>query len=159
MELLDGIETRRSCRAFKSTPVPRETIERILKAARMSPSFQNTQPWEVAVVTGEKKEELSERLLKLAEQGVTPSPDMPTPRGWPPELDKRARDNAAARSRVLGIERLNEQQRKENRLLNYRFYGAPCVLLLFMENSLTSWSTFDMGLFAQNIAWRPTRLV
>lgn len=50
MELLEGIETRRSFRAFRSTPVARETIERILKAASRSPSYTNTQPWEVAVV-------------------------------------------------------------------------------------------------------------
>ena len=38
MDLLQGIETRRSFRAFKSTPIPRETIERILEAASKSPS-------------------------------------------------------------------------------------------------------------------------
>ena len=59
MELLEGIETRRSYRAFKSTDVSRETIERILQAAGKSPSYKNTQPWEVAVVRGKKKEELS----------------------------------------------------------------------------------------------------
>lgn len=44
MELLEGIETRRSIRAFKPTPIPKEIIERILKAASNSPSFTNTQP-------------------------------------------------------------------------------------------------------------------
>ena len=33
MELLEGIETRRSSRAFQSTPVPKEVIERILEVA------------------------------------------------------------------------------------------------------------------------------
>ena len=59
MELLQGIETRMSTRAFKSTPIPRATIEKILRAASKSPSYANTQPWEVVVVSGKKRDELS----------------------------------------------------------------------------------------------------
>ncbi|MFC2043861.1 nitroreductase [Chloroflexota bacterium] len=36
-------------------------------------------------------------------------------------------------------------------MVNFRFYGAPCLLFLFMDNSLTSWSIFDVGLFAQSL--------
>lgn len=37
------------------------------------------------------------------------------------------------------------------RMRNFEFYGAPCALFLFMDRSLTPWSIFDMGLFAQSI--------
>ncbi len=151
MELLEGIETRKSFRAFKSVPVTQGTIERILKAAGRSPSYTNTQPWEVAVVTGKKKEELSRILREKAESNVTPNPDLPTPRTWPAELEKRAREHGARRFKALGIERENEQQRKDMRLRNFDFYGAPCVLFVFMDSSLSSWSIFDMGLFAQSL--------
>lgn len=151
MELLEGIEIRRSFRAFQSTPVPREVIERILEVAGKSPSYTNTQPWEVVVVMGEKKEELSKILLEMAKSDVTPNPDLPLPKVWPPELERRAKEHGANRFKALGIERENEQQRKEMRLLNLKFYGAPCVLFLFMDSTLTSWSVFDMGLFAQSI--------
>jgi len=55
MDTIEAIESRRSIRAFKNTPIPKETLDKILKAASNSPSFTNTQPWEVAVVCGEKK--------------------------------------------------------------------------------------------------------
>ncbi len=151
MELVEGIRTRRSLRAFKSTPIPRETMDRILETAGRSPSFTNTQPWEVAVVSGKKKDELSRILCRMAESDVPANPDLPSPKGWPPELERRAREHGARRFSALGIERENEQQRKEMRLLNFRFYGAPCVLFLFMDRTLTSWSIFDMGLFAQSL--------
>jgi len=151
MQLREGMETRRSYRAFKPTPIPRETIEGILKAASQSPSYTNTQPWEVAVVSGKKKDELSKILYELAKADVAPNPDLPLPKAWPPELERRAREHSARRFRALGIERENEQQRKELRLLNFKFYGAPCVLFLFMDSTLTSWSIFDMGLFAQSL--------
>ncbi len=151
MELLQGIETRRSFRAFKSTPIPRETIERILQAASKSPSYKNTQPWEVVVVSGKKKEELSNILYEMARSDVRPNPDLPLPEVWPPELERRTKEHGAKRLRALGVERENEQQRKELRLRNFKFYGAPCVLFLFVDSTLTSWSVFDMGLFAQSL--------
>jgi len=151
VELLEGIETRRSLRAFKSTPITEEVLESILKAAGKSPSYTNTQPWEVAVISGEKKEELSRILCALVESNITPNPDLPSPGSWPPELERRAREHGKKRFYAVGIERENEQQRKEMRLSNFKFYGAPCVLFLFMDSILGSWSTFDMGLFAQTL--------
>ena len=151
MELLEGIETRRSFRAFKSAPIPKEIINRILEAASKSPSYTNTQPWEVAVVSGKKKEKLSKILHEMAKSDVAPNPDLPQPKVWPPELERRAKEHGAKRFRALGIERENEQQRKELRLLNFKFYGAPCVLFLFTDSTLSSWSIFDMGLFAQSL--------
>ncbi len=151
MELLEGIESRRSFRAFKSTPIPKEIMERILKTASKSPSYTNTQPWEVAAVSGQKKEELRKILYELAKSGAAPNPDIPLPKNWPTELERRAREHGMKRFKALGIERANEQQRKELRLLNFEFYGAPCALFLFMDSTLNSWSIFDMGLFAQSI--------
>ncbi len=151
MELLEGIETRRSIRAFKSTPIPGETLRRILKVASRSPSYTNTQPWEVAVVTGKKRGELSKILYDLAKSGVATNPDIPSPRSWPPELERRSREHGTRRFEALGIERENEQQRTELRLMNFELYGAPCALFLFMDTTLGSYSIFDMGLFAQSV--------
>ncbi len=151
MELLEGIETRKSIRAFKSTPVPEEIMRKILKTAGKSPSFTNTQPWEVAVVSGRKKEELGKILYELAESGVAINRDLGSPKAWPPELDRRIREHGARRFEALGIERADEQQRKELRLSNFKFYEAPWALFLFMDSALSSWSIFDMGLFTQSI--------
>ena len=151
MELLEGIETRKSFRAFKSTPIPKETIEKILKAAGKSPSYTNTQPWEVTVVSGKKKDELSKILYELAKSKTTSNPDLPLPKTWPPELEQRSREHAARRFESIGIAREDKQQREEVRLKNFEFFGAPCVLFLFMDSTLTSWSVFDIGLFTQSL--------
>lgn len=152
MELLQGIETRNSVRGFKSTPVPEATIRKILTAASRSPSYKNTQPWEVAVVTGRKRDELSKMLLELASSHVPSNSDISTPTSWPAELDRRARDHGARRFRALGIERDDAEGREELRLRNFRFYGAPCALFLFMDSTLGAWSILDMGLFTQSLA-------
>ena len=43
---------RRSTRAFRPDPVPRETVERILALAARAPSGSNIQPWKVHVLAG-----------------------------------------------------------------------------------------------------------
>ena len=151
MELLEGIETRRSFRAFEPTPIPKELLEKILKVASNSPSYTNTQPWQVAVVTGQKKDELSKVLYELAISNTSPNPDLPIPRNWPAELERRAKEHGVRRIKVLGVEREDKEGWEQLRLLNFQFYGAPCVIFLFMDNTLGSWSIFDMGLFAQNV--------
>lgn len=50
MDTLDAIRERRSVRKYKSDPVPKESLLKILEAIRWSPSWANTQCWEVVVV-------------------------------------------------------------------------------------------------------------
>jgi iodotyrosine deiodinase len=47
---LAEIVTRRSCRAFSDSPVPREVIETALLAAGSAPSGANRQPWHFSVI-------------------------------------------------------------------------------------------------------------
>ncbi len=50
-EFIDIIFSRRSIRKYKDTPVPREILETLLKAAMAAPTATNAQPWEFVVVT------------------------------------------------------------------------------------------------------------
>ncbi|MBI2839285.1 MAG: nitroreductase family protein [Acidobacteria bacterium] len=58
METLEAIRARRSIRRFRSDPVPRDVINRVLEAACMAPSPKNTQPWRFLVLEGSKRLEL-----------------------------------------------------------------------------------------------------
>ncbi|MCX8118151.1 MAG: nitroreductase family protein [Desulfobacterota bacterium] len=50
MELMEAIKGRRSIRRYRPDPVPEEALRTILEAVRWSPSWANTQCWEVVVV-------------------------------------------------------------------------------------------------------------
>ncbi|PKN34790.1 MAG: hypothetical protein CVU61_07025 [Deltaproteobacteria bacterium HGW-Deltaproteobacteria-19] len=56
MELRTAVRERRSIRQFRREAVPRELIGEILQDACYAPSWGNTQPWEIFVVTGEALE-------------------------------------------------------------------------------------------------------
>lgn len=50
MDLFEAIEKRRSVRRFRSDPVPRTDLERIVDAARLAPSGSNRQMWRFVVL-------------------------------------------------------------------------------------------------------------
>jgi len=59
------MESRRSCRMFAPTPVPREVIEEAVLAAGTAPSGANHQPWHFAIVSSP---ELRHRIRIEAEK-------------------------------------------------------------------------------------------
>lgn len=151
MEALDNITTRLSYRVFKNDPILKSDLNKIIEAASNSPSYTNTQPWELAVVTGKNKDKLAGELLELAKMNAPTSPDISKPESWPPVLEARSMEHGKRRLETLGIARSDKEGREKLRLMNYEFYGAPCALFLFMDGSLGEWSVYDMGLFTQNL--------
>lgn len=56
------IRTRRSVRSFKKDPIPEKVLNRVLDAARVSPSGSNRQPWKFIVV---KDSTLKQKMVPL----------------------------------------------------------------------------------------------
>lgn len=63
--LRDALRTRRTCRYFADTPVPRAIIEAAIEAAGTAPSGANHQPWHFAVIGSA---ELKARIRAAAEE-------------------------------------------------------------------------------------------
>jgi len=61
MELLDGLQTRRSIRTYTDQPVTREQLREIIRLGTMAPSGQNNQPWRFVTITNK------ETLQKLSQ--------------------------------------------------------------------------------------------
>jgi nitroreductase len=63
MELYQVLEERRSIRKYLPDPVPAATVQKILDAARIAPSWSNLQCWRFIVVRSrEKREQLAAAL-------------------------------------------------------------------------------------------------
>lgn len=150
MEAIDCIRSRRSIRAFEKKPVPRELLEEAVGAACSSPSYKNSQPWEVVIVSGEKKDALSSMLVELHRTGAEPTPDLPAPESWPPAEKARIDHLYQTREEATGINLRDPEIVSKSKVANFRFYGAPHAVYLLQENALSLWSLFDLGLFAQS---------
>jgi nitroreductase len=151
MDAIECIKSRMSIRKFKPDPVPVEKLMEVIETAGWSPSYKNSQPWEIVIVSGRKKEELTSLLVGLLEQNERPCPDLPEPEAWPPVIDARIRALIKRRSELTGKDLNDPEVRKKSKIANFRFYGAPHGIFLFQDSTLTMWSLFDMGLFAQNL--------
>ena len=65
MDFFELVENRQSCRSYLDREVEQEKLDRILYAARLSPSACNGQPYHFTVCRGEKA-----RLVAKATQGM-----------------------------------------------------------------------------------------
>ncbi|MFC1822428.1 nitroreductase family protein, partial [Thermodesulfobacteriota bacterium] len=61
-KFLELAKQRRSIRRFKAEPIPDESVDKIIEAARLAPSGFNTQPWEFVVI---RKKELKEGIIEI----------------------------------------------------------------------------------------------
>ncbi len=151
----DAIVSRRSIRAFLPRPVPRETVEDLLRVASRAPSGTNTQPWKVTVLTGAALQRLSARLLAIHEDpaqraGLEGAYDY-YPREWvSPYIDRRRKVGWDLYG-LLGIERSDKARMHAQHGRNYRFFDAPVGLIFTIDRVMAQGSWLDYGMFLQNL--------
>ena len=151
MDAVECIKTRRSIRQFKPEPLSKDVLLEIVNIAKWSPSYKNSQPWEAVILSGAKKEALTAVLIDLLDKEAEPCPDLPEPKSWPAAEGARIDHLLKKRAEMTGSSLNDPRALKEAKKANSGFYGAPHVIYLFQDNSLTLWSLFDLGLFAQSI--------
>ena len=75
MEAMENILTRRSVRVYEEKPVSRETMDAVLTAAQMAPSWKHTQtPGFIVITSPEKKAELMALLPSYNARNVSTAP-------------------------------------------------------------------------------------
>jgi nitroreductase len=150
-----AITSRRSIRRFLPTPVPRETIEDILRVASHAPSGTNTQPWKVTVLTGRAKEALSERIRAIyddPQELALHAEEYPYyPTQWvPPYIDRRRKVGWDLYG-LLGITKGDKLRMHEQHGRNYAFFDAPVGLMFTIDRVMQQGSWLDYGMFVQNV--------
>jgi nitroreductase len=151
MKLRQAIQKRRSVRGFLSKPVPKKTIESILASAGRAPSWGNTQPWEILVVTGDQVKKLGEDFCRMARQETVQIPDFEMPKGFPEPYLSRYRQVGKDLFSILGIERTDGLKRTEHSLNNFKGFGAPVFIYLLLDQKLSPYAILDAGLFIQTL--------
>jgi nitroreductase len=150
-----AITSRKSIRAFLPTPVPRETIEDILRVASRAPSGTNTQPWNVWVLTGESKSELSRKILAAyddPEEAATHKEEYAYyPVEWRSPFIDRRRKIGWDLYGLLKIGKTDKSRMHDQHGRNYTFFDAPVGLMFTIDRVMQQGSWLDFGMFLQNI--------
>lgn len=153
MHVHEALRTRGSTRAFLDRPVPRETVERILEAARWAPSGSNIQPWQVHVVAGRTRDSLCAAVRHAAatERAAHPWPYAYYPTNWREPYLARRRACGWGLYGLLGIAKGDRAAGEAQELKNYDFFGAPVGMFFFVDRDLGVGSWFDYGMFVQSV--------
>ena len=153
MKVSEAIATRKTVRAFKSDPVPRETIESILSLAARAPSGGNLQPWKVYALLGPARDELVRRVAEARKQHLMG--ERPEYHIYPPELTEPYRTRrfriGEAMYATLGIPREDKAARLKFFSGNWEFFGAPAGLIFTIDRQMQQGQWSDLGMFLENI--------
>jgi nitroreductase len=152
MNTLEALQRRKSVRAFLEKKVEHEKIDTILSAASQAPSGANIQPWQVAVVSGDTKEKLQQRIESEFKKGKRGKADFQYyPQKWVNPYKLRRIKCGIQLYATLEIDRQDEQARLKQWVANYRSFDAPVMLLFFMDPCMETGSFIDYGMFLQSI--------
>jgi len=152
MEIFQAVTTRRSIRRFKPDPVPEPLLREILEAARWSPSWGNTQPWEVSVVTGAALDRFQKANRQRLLDGVIADPDTPMPEAWPEPLKQRYGDVGKQVLTALEIPREDKEARIRYAGDMFALFNAPSLLLFCVDKAIPrEYAMLDTGAIMQTV--------
>lgn len=153
MNVYEAVESRRAVRAFTDEPVSRHVLERVLTTASRSPSGANLQPWHAYVVTGAPLSELKKRIAeRVADADLGDAREYPM---YPEHLKAPYRERrfatAEQRYRAQGIAREDAAARHAAVAENWNCFGAPALLLCYIDNGMTHAQWPDLGMYLQTV--------
>ena len=152
MDLKTTLLQRKSTRAFLDKEVPKDIIDEIIDQSKTAPSGVNTQPWQVAVIQGESKNNLCNKFEKAFRDGVKGAMDYKYyPEEWLDEYKKRRKECGLLLYSTLNISREDKERQLDQWALNYHAFNAPVILLFFIDRSMEKGSFMDYGMFIQSI--------
>jgi len=152
MELTAAIKGRRSIRKFKPQDVPKNLITEILETARWSPSWGNTQPWDLYVLTGKILAKFKEMNLKQTLAGAEIASDVPMLTQWPDAMKARYGQLGKIVLSAQGIKREDKDARDKYYQNMVSVFDAPCLILACISrDNLVEYQMLDIGIIAQTI--------
>ncbi len=152
MNVSEAILQRRTIRGYKKDQVDSELTKKIFSAAQHSASNCNTQPWHVAVVSGQKRIELEQKIVAEIVSGKEPSPAFqPGDQDLQGVYRERQFACAADYYGTMGIAREDKAARQELMLKNWQFFGAPHVAFISMPKYMGAVNALDVGIYLQSL--------
>lgn len=149
--IIEAIRTRHSVRQYEDRPVSESILRELLEDALRAPSWKNSQPWQLHVVTGEKRISLSRRLVEAASGAAAPRPDTAWLESYPNDARKRMFDLGMQVYGVAGIDRKDKAARDAFMLRNFEFFGAPAAVFITTKFDLNFFVGLDIGCLLESI--------
>ncbi|RQR25744.1 nitroreductase [Burkholderia sp. Bp9142] len=143
------LDARFSCRGYLSREVPAETIDAILSIAQRTPSWCNSQPWQIIVTRP-----AATNRLRSALQAASALPNDQWEIAPPAEYRGIYRDRRRTCGLQLyesvGIAAGDREASARQAEENFRLFGAPHVAVVTTEALLGTYGVLDCGAYVNN---------
>ncbi|MEJ5979169.1 nitroreductase [Novosphingobium sp. PS1R-30] len=150
--LADLLERRFSCRAFLPDEVPRAVLEQMVTLAQMTPSWANTQPWQVTITSGAATQRLREALLADFDSPEPfAAPDLAFPDTYSGARLDRRREVGWQLYESTGVAKGDREASARQARENQRLFGAPHALLIHTNREMGTYGAMDCGLYLGNL--------
>ncbi len=143
---------RRSMRAYHAEPVPEPVLKDIMERALWSPSWGNTQPWKLTLVSGETLRKIQQTYVTSMGEGREASPDYDMPSQFSDAQKARYQGLGRDLFTAFGIGREDKEKRLQYYLDMVRCFGAPHVIYLHLDKEFHPYALMDGGIILQTIA-------
>ena len=151
MDVIEAIESRRSIRAFLDTPVPKDTITKILTIAQRA-LVERIPTWHVYICAGETRNNIVTDVRMMFDLGEFTDYDKYDyyPSEWKEIHRNRRRGIGWDLYGLLGIKKVIGKSPQTHRR-NFCFFDAPVGLFFTTDSYLGKGSWSDVGLFMQTV--------
>ena len=169
-QVSEFLASRRSTRDFLPDAIPENVLNEILTDALTAPSWSNTRPFIIAVASEDTKDRISAEFSKRWEFLSTnlrkgwmgklkilitryglPTSNRLISKPYSKDLQPRAMRLGADLYGHYGIKREDRIARDNWWAANYKFFGAPTELFVYIHKSLGIFSANDAGLMMENL--------
>lgn len=151
----DNIKARRSIRAFLPKPVEKQEILDLLNVAARAPSGTNTQPWQVYIITGAKKQALSDEIISIFNNPEALKEQTEEynyyPSTWVDPYISRRRKVGFDLYGLLGLGKGDKEKMQAQTARNYNFFDAPVGVFFVIDRVMQQGSWLDYGMFVQSV--------
>jgi len=128
--------------------VSEDTLREIVKIAGRSPSWENSQPWNVYIATGETLEKIREEWIDENDKKIKGSADMNL--GHRTNFSERGQKNMADFMDAIG--KFDDDEDLENfNHVQHILFNSPAVVYLTLPKNHTQWSIYDLGGFGMSL--------
>ena len=136
------MKERHSSRYFQSKEIPKDVLKEIISTSLLSPSWGNSQPWNIYVESGKTLSEIRNIWLAKGKEKVKGYADM--------EPGHRTSFSERSQKKMEEISKYAEESSKDPNSksfmgVQYEIFNAPTVVYLTLPKGYTKYSVLDLG--------------
>ena len=142
------MKQRYSVRYFLPKPIPKEILQAIMETSILTPSWGNSQPWNIYVASGNTLENIRKDWISKNKEGIKSNSDIEA--GHRTDFSERCQNNMNNIMKLFG-EFFKDPTMKDFMEANYILFNAPSVVYITVPKKRTLYNIFDTGAIEMSV--------